>query len=68
MIFSCGENWETKRDRLSEWHDFFPLFPRTVSVEGGKDICAWLETIQRKGTFHPSWDDPWWEWDYRKKP
>jgi hypothetical protein len=66
MIFSCGENWEAKIARLSKWHDFFPIFPRTVTVEGGKDICAWLQIIERKGK-HYSYIESWWSWEYRVK-
>lgn len=68
MIFSCGENWRAKHERLSEWHDFFPIWPRTVKVENGHDVCAWLQTIQRKGTHHANGWDSWWTWEYRLKP
>lgn len=67
MRFSCGENWKHKRDRLSEWHPFFVLWPRTLKVEGGRDICAWMEWVERKGAFYSCWGEAWWIWEYREK-
>ena len=66
MIFSCGENWRTRKVRLEHWHDFFPLWPRTVEVKDGKNICAWLEMIERKGEYFGFSD--YWLWEYRRKP
>jgi hypothetical protein len=63
MRFSCGENWETKRTRLQKWHPFFAIWPRTVSVENGKDICVWLGWIERQG----HWYGRYWIWTYREK-
>lgn len=68
MRFDCGETWKAKLERLEDWHDFFPLWPRTIKTEGGRKQCAWLETIQRKGTFQMMWIDSWWDWEYREKP
>jgi len=62
MQFSCGETWEAKAARLENWHDFFALLPRTVAEENGRDVCAWLETIQRRRTWSAGW-----EWYYRRK-
>ena len=68
MIFSCGENWKTTIARLEEWHPFFPLWPRVVAVENGKDVCAWLEWIERRGTLYGSYAGDGWCWEYRRKP
>jgi hypothetical protein len=68
MKFNCGETETEKinrllkeRQRLKEWHPFFPLWPRKV---GSKD-CRAFEWIERKGW----WDiyDHCWEWEYRVK-
>lgn len=68
MKFSCGENWKHKKERLENWHDFFCLWPRTISVdETGKDICAWIETIERRGSFICWPGDCYWNWEYRAK-
>lgn len=68
MLFDCGENWEHKKARLQDWHDFFPLWPQTIRVDNGRDVCAWLQTIQRKGVLHNCYMDSWWTWEYREKP
>lgn len=67
MIFSCGENWRARKVRLENWHDFFPLVPRTVAVEGGEDICAWLQTIERRGRYCGGIPYSCWIWEYRVK-
>jgi hypothetical protein len=74
MIFSCGETYEVKHarqqsaiKRLKQWHDFFPLVPRTVGEENGCHVCAWLQTIQRKGYLHIGFEIDWWSWEYRVK-
>ena len=72
MIFRCGENWKTREARLEHWHPFFALWPRVVAVEDGKDVCAWLEWIERKGVWHGCGSDydssSWWDFEYRRKP
>lgn len=67
MIFSCGLTLEEKR-RREDWHDFFALLPRTVAVEDGRFICAWMQTIQRRSTYYLAWDGPDWANEYRLKP
>jgi hypothetical protein len=67
MIFSCGETWEARRARLEDWHDFFPLLPRSVAETDGRHVCAWLQTIERKGKFWADWADYSWNWEYRLK-
>ena len=61
MILSCGES----REVLENWHPFFAIFPRRVGTENGRIICAWLETIERKGKCHERFG---WDWEYRRKP
>ena len=68
MRFSCGDSLETRTRKwmarvsyLENWHPFFPLWPRTVAQKDGKDICAWLEPIERKGVYSLGE----WFWDYR---
>jgi hypothetical protein len=65
MIFDCGETDAAYVMRLKNWHDFFPLFPRTVDRVDGRNVCAWLETIQRRGVWVPLCG---WHWIYRIKP
>lgn len=67
MRFSCGENWKHKLARLREWHPFFALWPRTVTVENGRDVCVWLQWIERKGKFYSFPMDSWWDWEYRER-
>ena len=74
MMFSCGENDELRKKRLQDWHPYFALWPRTIYVENGRDICAWMQWIERKGRFSEmvyTADGPysnWWDWEYRRKP
>lgn len=74
MRFRCGDSDEVvaakavaAQSRLENWHDFFPLFPRTIGQENGKDICMWLEIIERKGRVLWGFDGCFWVWDYRAK-
>jgi hypothetical protein len=74
MIFRCGETSVVKQERrdmeharLSEWHDFFALFPRNIAEKNGRCICAWLQVIQRKGRFIVGYESDWWRWEYRIK-
>ena len=48
MKFNCGLSWADKRAIEEDWHLFFAIWPRRV----GKNDCRWLETIERKKTFH----------------
>jgi hypothetical protein len=66
MIARCGETYTARMERLSNWHDFFALLPHKVDEEDGKDVCAWLQVIQRKGVWmgYPIA----WDWQYRLKP
>lgn len=71
MKFSCGDTeatriakWKARVAALGQWHDFFALIPRTIAQENGKEVCAWLETIERRGTYGYSY----WRWEYRAKP
>lgn len=68
MIFSCGETWEAEKRRLGEWHPFFALFPRTVAIENNRVVCAWLQTIQRKGRICEGYPFVHWMWEYRLSP
>lgn len=68
MRFSCGYTAEEQHRMLEEWHDFFPLWPRKIGEANGRDVCVWLETIQRKGFYWSGWDDYAWIWEYRAKP
>lgn len=69
MKFSCGENWEVKKARLSDWHPFFAILPRTIGVDkDGNDICVWLEWIERKGRRVECRVGHKWLWVYRATP
>lgn len=82
MIFSCGETVDAQVERLAkglealeEWHDWFAFKPVNVGEKDGHYICAWLQTVQRKGTRRSIWSskdmrtlDGWFSWEYRLKP
>lgn len=44
------------------WHPWFAWFP----VEVSNDELRWLETVERKGQRHESYDDVWWSWEYKE--
>ena len=67
MKYSCGETWEVTKQRLTNWHPFFALFPRTIGAKDGKYICAWLEWIERRGELSVDCCENWWSWEYREK-
>ena len=46
--------------KYCDWHDYFAWFPIHVGYEDGKSKFAWLETIERRGSY--TWDD------YRNMP
>lgn len=65
MRFSCFEETEAWKRRISEWHQFFPLFPRQIDVVNGRWRCAWLEMVERRATkiaYYDGWDIT---WEYR---
>ena len=66
MIFSCGENWAAYKKRIGEWHDFFAIFPCTIDVVDGKELCVWLQTIERRGEYR-GYPIHVWSWEYRLK-
>lgn len=65
MKFDCGESYKDRETRLSEWHDFYAIFPTRV---GPRD-CRCFETIQRKGKRYISAyaGKHYWLWEYRAK-
>jgi hypothetical protein len=67
VIFDCGETLEARKARLEQWHDFYPLFPRRVDVVNGRAVCAWLQTIERKGVYYSYIEHSFWIWEYRLK-
>ena len=66
MRCNCGETYEEEEERLSEWHAFYPFFPRRV---GYKD-CQMFEWIERRrvyyGMFNPGMPDGYWEYRLEK--
>lgn len=74
MIFSCGltsaRAWELYRAKREQWHDFFAIWPRVVAVdEHGKQMCAWMQTIERRSSFqgYGEYGPPWVN-EFRVKP
>lgn len=69
MRFSCGETYDGEKKRLSDWHDFFTLWPRSVAIIGTKTVCVWLETIERRGDYYEGnyAGGEGWLWEYRLK-
>ena len=58
MKFNCGETAREKRERLSQWHRHFLLFP----VRLGSHDCRVFEWVWRKGEFiHCDF----WDWYYK---
>lgn len=60
MRFGSGETVYDKNKKLTQWHDFFPIWPRFVPQVG----YVWLEPIQRIGSGR--FDD--YFWSYRLPP
>lgn len=63
MKFDCGESWQEKKARLSEWHSFFAIFPKKV----GPHDCRFMEAIERKGEYLSDtlYLGSVWLWQYR---
>ncbi len=59
MQFDCGEDWEAKKKRLTNWHSWYALFPTRV----GNHDCRWMEWIERKGKYSNYGGD--WFWEYQ---
>lgn len=69
MIFNCGLTRDERDKREKEWHDFFPVFPRTVSTtEGGEKVCAWFQIIERRAIWIAYYDGRYASYEYRVKP
>ena len=68
MIFDCGEDHEHYVERIKDWHSFFTILPRTVKIENGRNICAWMQIIERRCLRHYCWPDGCGTfWEYRLK-
>ena len=63
MKLNGGETYDEEKERLSQWHSFYPWFPRRV---GYKD-CRAFEWIQRRRVYYGIWwpDGPEGYWEYR---
>ena len=61
MKFDCGETHEERKARLGQWHRWFAWHPAKL----GDHDCRWLEVVDRKGTYHESYCEEWWTWEYR---
>lgn len=61
MKFDCGETWQEKKARLSQWHRHFAWRPVKLSDHD----CRWLEFVERRGSYECGWE--WgWTWEYRE--
>ena len=60
MKIDCGPTYEERCSIKEKWHKWFALIPVRVASHD----CRWLETVERKGTFHCCFDI-WWSWEYR---
>lgn len=60
MRFDCGDGGKARYQRLTNWHRHFALWPTRVADHD----CRWLETVERKGTFHCGYHF-YWSWEYR---
>ena len=67
MKINCGPTRTqariAKRERLSNWHPFFAIWPRRVWWND----CRWMEAIERRGRWSRTWDEFVWVWEYRAK-
>ncbi len=63
MKFNCGPTYEQKMEAKAQPHKWFAWRP--VRLEDGR--CAWLEIVERIGTYH-SYIDAWWSFNYRALP
>lgn len=68
MIFNCGpsasERWAARMALIKQWHPYFAWLP----VRLNDNRCAWLQTVERKGTFHEDrmyLQMSYWSWNYR---
>jgi hypothetical protein len=61
MKFNCGPTPQEKHEAKKKWHHWFAWYP--VRIASGD--CRWLETVERKGKWYPSFQLPCWEWEYR---
>jgi len=48
MKISCGETSSSKWGRLESWHTVFCWLPKKVGEEDGRNICVWLEKVERR--------------------
>ncbi len=62
MKFDCGETRQEWIDRLSQWHDFYAIWPRKVAAHD----CRVFETIERRGRYWAA-GNGWFVWEYRAK-
>lgn len=61
MKINCGPTWQERHNAKKDWHRWFAWKP----VRFGAQECRWLEYLERRGAYLTSWDDGWWEWEYR---
>ena len=45
----ASEAWEKYKAAMSEWHSFFPIWPRQVTFDDGRTALVCLQHIERKG-------------------
>jgi hypothetical protein len=67
MKFNCGptaaERYERWHNARKEWHRWFAWRP----VRIGPNECIWLETLDRKGTYHSGYMcHTWWTFEFRR--
>ena len=66
MKFKCGPTDNergAKTKHTAAWHAYFAWYPVRLESEQ----CAWLETVERKGTYVPASyaGDAYWMYEYR---
>ena len=51
MRFDCGETAEERQERLKDWHPFFAVFPRRLSIEVEEPIKydRWFSDAEELG-------------------
>ena len=55
MKLNRGLTWETFEKRHTNWHPYFAWWPCLV----GDNDTRWLETIERKATWAPTYTHCW---------
>lgn len=57
------DDWITKDEEKRKWHRKFAWHPVPINIHGTR--WAWLEFVERQGTYSHSYAHSGWSWKYR---